>query len=93
VRIATARERLCIGGMDDFMKRTERERLLPVLPASPGYEATSSQLVGKNTGDLLRSRRRTYGLMILSDFWGMTQDYNIERRTSTCSPPTPKTWW
>ncbi len=66
-------------GMDDFMKRTERERLLPFFRLHQDANLNIIRnWVGQNTEENFYDLADEHGLMILNDFWESTQDYNIE---------------
>ncbi|HEX8445577.1 MAG TPA: LamG-like jellyroll fold domain-containing protein [Sphingomonas sp.] len=66
-------------GMDDFMKRTERERLLPFFRLHQDANLNIIRnWVGQNTEETFYDLADEHGLMILNDFWESTQDYNIE---------------
>lgn len=64
-------------GMDDFMKRVERERLEPFFRLHrDGNMNIIRNWVGQNTEDTFYDLADEYGLMVLNDFWESTQDYN-----------------
>ncbi|WP_083671909.1 glycoside hydrolase family 2 protein [Sphingomonas montana] len=66
-------------GMDDFMKRTERSRLLPFFRLHQDANLNIIRnWVGQNTEETFFDLADEHGLMILNDFWESTQDYNIE---------------
>lgn len=64
-------------GMDDFMKRVERDRLEPFFRLHrDGHMNIIRNWVGQNTEDVFYDLADEYGLMVLNDFWESTQDYN-----------------
>lgn len=64
-------------GMDDFMKRIERDRLEPFFRLHrDGNMNIIRNWVGQNTEDVFFDLADEYGLMVLNDFWESTQDYN-----------------
>lgn len=66
-------------GMDDFMKRTGRARLLPFFRLhQDAHLNVIRNWVGQNTEENFYDLADEHGLMILNDFWESTQDYNIE---------------
>lgn len=66
-------------GMDDFMKRIDRARLEPYFRLHrDAHLNIVRNWVGQNTEDSFFDLADEYGLMVLSDFWESTQDYNIE---------------
>ena len=66
-------------GMDDFMKRTERARLLPFFRLHQDANLNIIRnWVGQNTEETFYDLADEHGLMILNDFWESTQDYNLE---------------
>ncbi|MCU6453691.1 glycoside hydrolase family 2 [Sphingomonas sp. A2-49] len=66
-------------GMDDFMKRVDRARLEPMFRLHrDAHLNIVRNWVGQDTGDTFFDLADEYGLMVLSDFWESTQDYNIE---------------
>ncbi|MEG8055009.1 glycoside hydrolase family 2 TIM barrel-domain containing protein [Sphingomonas aerolata] len=66
-------------GMDDFMKRTERARLLPFCRLHQDANLNIIRnWVGQNTEETFYDLADEHGLMILNDFWESTQDYNLE---------------
>ena len=66
-------------GMDDFMKRTERARLEPFFRLHrDAHLNIVRNWVGQNTEETFFDLADEYGLMVLSDFWESTQDYNVE---------------
>lgn len=66
-------------GMDDFMKRVDRERLEPFFKLhKDAHVNVIRNWVGQNTQASFFDLADEYGLMVMSDFWESTQDYNIE---------------
>lgn len=66
-------------GMDDFMKRIDRARLEPMFRLHrDAHLNIIRNWVGQDTSDTFFDLADEYGLMVLSDFWESTQDYNIE---------------
>ena len=66
-------------GMDDFMKRVDRPRLEPMFRLHrDAHLNIVRNWVGQDTGENFFDLADEYGLMVLSDFWESTQDYNIE---------------
>lgn len=66
-------------GMDDFMKRVDRARLEPMFRLHrDAHLNIVRNWVGQDTQDSFFELADEYGLMVLSDFWESTQDYNIE---------------
>ncbi|GGB41860.1 glycosyl hydrolase [Sphingomonas metalli] len=66
-------------GMDDFMKRVDRTRLEPMFRLHrDAHLNIIRNWVGQDTGETFFDLADEYGLMVLSDFWESTQDYNIE---------------
>ncbi|KQU62539.1 glycosyl hydrolase [Sphingomonas sp. Leaf339] len=66
-------------GMDDFMKRIDRAHLEPMFRLhKDAHQNIIRNWVGQNTEDSFFDLADEYGLMVLSDFWESTQDYNIE---------------
>ena len=66
-------------GMDDFMKRVDRARLEPMFRLhKEAHLNIIRNWVGQDTEDTFFELADEYGLMVLSDFWESTQDYNIE---------------
>ena len=66
-------------GMDDFMKRVDRAHLEPYFRLhKDAHLNIVRNWVGQNTEDNFFDLADEYGLMVLSDFWESTQDYNIE---------------
>ncbi|MBB4086481.1 glycosyl hydrolase 2 galactose-binding domain-containing protein [Sphingomonas carotinifaciens] len=66
-------------GMDDFMKRIDRAHLEPMFRLHrDAHLNIVRNWVGQNTEDSFFDLADEYGLMVLSDFWESTQDYNIE---------------
>lgn len=66
-------------GMDDFMKRTERSRLEPFFKLQrDAHMNIVRNWVGQDTEDNFFDLADEYGMMVLSDFWESTQDYNAE---------------
>lgn len=64
-------------GMDDFMKRVERDRLEPFFRLHrDAHMNIIRNWVGQNTEDVFYDLADEYGLMVLNDFWESTQDYN-----------------
>ncbi|MDR7259944.1 archaellum component FlaF (FlaF/FlaG flagellin family) [Sphingomonas sp. BE270] len=66
-------------GMDDFMKRVERDRLEPMFRLhKDAHLNIVRNWVGQDTEETFFDLADEYGMMVLSDFWESTQDYNIE---------------
>ena len=66
-------------GMDDFMKRVDRARLEPMFRLhKDAHLNIVRNWVGQDTEDTFFDLADEYGMMVLSDFWESTQDYNIE---------------
>ncbi|WP_294219085.1 LamG-like jellyroll fold domain-containing protein, partial [uncultured Sphingomonas sp.] len=66
-------------GMDDFMKRVDRARLEPMFRLHrDAHLNIVRNWVGQDTSETFFDLADEYGLMVLSDFWESTQDYNIE---------------
>ena len=66
-------------GMDDFMKRVDRAHLEPFFRLHrDAHLNIIRNWVGQNTEDSFFDLADEYGLMVLSDFWESTQDYNME---------------
>lgn len=66
-------------GMDDFMKRVDRAHLEPMFRLhKDAHLNIIRNWVGQDTSDSFFDLADEYGLMVLSDFWESTQDYNIE---------------
>lgn len=66
-------------GMDDFMKRVDRARLEPMFRLhKDAHLNIVRNWVGQDTEESFFDLADEYGLMVLSDFWESTQDYNIE---------------
>ncbi|MFP5389964.1 MAG: glycosyl hydrolase 2 galactose-binding domain-containing protein [Gammaproteobacteria bacterium] len=66
-------------GMDDFMKRVDRQRLEPYFRLHRDANVNIIRnWVGQNTEEAFFELADEYGLMVLNDFWASTQDYNIE---------------
>jgi hypothetical protein len=66
-------------GMDDFMKRVERERQEPFFKLHrDAHMNIIRNWMGQNTQEGFYELADEYGLMVFNDFWESTQDYNIE---------------
>ena len=66
-------------GMDDFMKRVDRERMEPFFKLHHDANInTIRNWVGQSTEDVFYDLADEYGLMVLNDFWTSTQDFNME---------------
>ncbi len=66
-------------GMDDFMKRVDRARLEPMFRLhKDAHLNIVRNWVGQDTSENFFDLADEYGMMVLSDFWESTQDYNIE---------------
>ncbi|WP_443584094.1 glycosyl hydrolase 2 galactose-binding domain-containing protein [Sphingomonas sp. CLY1604] len=66
-------------GMDDFMKRVDRVHLEPMFRLhKDAHLNIVRNWVGQDTSENFFDLADEYGLMVLSDFWESTQDYNIE---------------
>ncbi len=66
-------------GMDDFMKRVDRARLEPMFRLHrDAHLNIVRNWVGQDTSETFFDLADEYGLMVLSDFWESTQDYNLE---------------
>lgn len=66
-------------GMDDFMKRVDRAHLEPFFRLHrDAHLNIVRNWVGQNTEESFFDLADEYGLMVLSDFWESTQDYNME---------------
>lgn len=66
-------------GMDDWLKRINRERLEPYFRLHrDAHVNVIRNWVGQNTEDVFFELADEYGLMVMNDFWASTQDYNIE---------------
>jgi hypothetical protein len=66
-------------GMDDSRKRSSRERLQPYfrLHREAGLN-TIRNWVGLNYEDAFFDLADEYGMLVLSDFWASTQDFQVE---------------
>ncbi len=66
-------------GMDDFMKRSARDRLEPYfrLHRDAGVNIIRNW-VGQNTEPAFYDLADEYGMLITNDFWASTQDYQME---------------
>ncbi|MCJ2184959.1 beta galactosidase jelly roll domain-containing protein, partial [Novosphingobium sp. 1949] len=66
-------------GMDDFLKRTDRAHLEPYFKLQhDAHVNVIRNWVGQNTQPSFFDLADEYGLMVMSDFWESTQNYNIE---------------
>ena len=66
-------------GMDDMMKRVSRDRLEPYFRLHrEGNVNIIRNWMGQNTEDVFFDLADEYGLMVWSDFWDSTQDWNLE---------------
>ncbi len=66
-------------GMDDWLKRVDRQRLEPYFRLHrDAHVNIIRNWVGQNTEEAFYDLADEYGLMVLNDFWASTQDYNIE---------------
>ena len=66
-------------GMDDFMKRVDRAHLEPFFKLHrDAHVNIIRNWVGQNTEQSFFDLADEYGLMVMSDFWESTQNYNIE---------------
>ena len=66
-------------GMDDWLKRVDRQRLEPYFRLHRDANVNIIRnWVGQNTEESFFELADEYGLMVLNDFWASTQDYNIE---------------
>jgi len=66
-------------GMDDFMKRVDRAHLEPMFRLHrDAHLNIVRNWVGQDTSENFFDLADEYGMMVLSDFWESTQDYNIE---------------
>jgi lysophospholipase L1-like esterase len=66
-------------GMDDWLKRVDRQRLEPYFRLHRDANVNIIRnWVGQNTEEAFFDLADEYGLMVLNDFWASTQDYNIE---------------
>ena len=66
-------------GMDDWLKRVQRQRLEPYFRLHRDANVNIIRnWVGQNTEEAFFELADEYGLMVLNDFWASTQDYNIE---------------
>ena len=66
-------------GMDDFMKRVDRARLEPMFRLhKDAHLNIVRNWVGQDTSETFFDLADEYGMMVLSDFWESTQDYNLE---------------
>ncbi|MBT0670781.1 beta galactosidase jelly roll domain-containing protein [Novosphingobium profundi] len=66
-------------GMDDFLKRTDRAHLEPYFKLQhDAHVNVIRNWVGQNTQKSFFDLADEYGLMVMSDFWESTQNYNIE---------------
>ena len=66
-------------GMDDFMKRVDRARLEPMFRLhQDAHLNIVRNWVGQDTEETFFDLADEYGMMVLSDFWESTQDYNLE---------------
>ncbi|WP_116092112.1 glycosyl hydrolase 2 galactose-binding domain-containing protein [Sphingomonas crusticola] len=66
-------------GMDDFMKRVDRERQEPYFKLHrDAHMNIVRNWMGQDTGENFYALADEYGLMVFNDFWESTQDYNIE---------------
>lgn len=71
-------------GMDDFMKRVDRAHLEPYFKLhQDAHVNIIRNWVGQNTQASFFDLADEYGLMVMSDFWESTQDYNIEAQDPT----------
>ncbi|MGA2952208.1 MAG: LamG-like jellyroll fold domain-containing protein [Caulobacteraceae bacterium] len=66
-------------GMDDWLKRVDRNRLEPYfrLHRDAGLNVIRNW-VGQNTEEAFYDLADEYGLLVLNDFWESTQDYQLE---------------
>jgi hypothetical protein len=66
-------------GMDDIRKRVSRERLEPYFRLHKEANLTMIRnWMGQNTEDIFFDLADEYGLLVWSDFWDSTQDWNLE---------------
>ncbi|WP_260928991.1 glycoside hydrolase family 2 protein [Novosphingobium sp. 9] len=66
-------------GMDDFLKRVDRAHLEPYFKLHrDAHVNIIRNWVGQNTEESFFDLADEYGLMVMSDFWESTQNYNIE---------------
>ncbi|WP_294391066.1 sugar-binding domain-containing protein [uncultured Sphingomonas sp.] len=66
-------------GMDDFMKRVDRDRQEPFFKLHrDAHMNIIRNWMGQNTQEGFYDLADEYGLMVFNDFWESTQDYNIE---------------
>ena len=66
-------------GMDDFMKRVDRDRQEPYFKLHrDAHLNIIRNWMGQDTGENFYALADEYGLMVFNDFWESTQDYNIE---------------
>ncbi len=66
-------------GMDDYRKRVDRAHLEPFFRLHrDAHLNIIRNWVGQNTEESFFDLADEYGLMVLSDFWESTQDYNME---------------
>ena len=71
-------------GMDDMRKRVSRERLEPYFRLH--REANVNMIrnwMGQDTEDAFFDLADEYGMLVWSDFWDSTQDYNLEPTDAT----------
>ena len=66
-------------GMDDSRKRVSREHLEPFFRLHRDANLNIIRnWVGQNTEEVFYDLADEYGLMVWNDFWGSTQNYNLE---------------
>lgn len=64
-------------GMDDWRKRSSRERLEPYFRLQrDAHMNVIRNWVGQSTQDSLYELADEYGMLLFNDFWATTQDYN-----------------
>ncbi|MBV8971771.1 MAG: beta galactosidase jelly roll domain-containing protein [Sphingomonadaceae bacterium] len=66
-------------GMDDFMKRSSRERLEPFFRLHRDANVNIIRnWVGQNTEPVFYDLADEYGMLVTNDFWASTQDFQME---------------
>ncbi|MBN6151931.1 glycoside hydrolase family 2 [Xanthomonas sp. AmX2] len=66
-------------GMDDWRKRVSRERLEPYFRLQrEAHFNVVRNWVGQNTEAAFYELADEYGMLVFSDFWASTQNYNLE---------------
>jgi hypothetical protein len=67
------------SGMEDMLKRVSRERLEPFFRLQrDAHMNIIRNWMGQNTEETFYDLADEYGLLVWNDFWGTTQDWNLE---------------